>query len=41
MLVKEIERLSSKLREGGLMYPEFNELCELIRKRDEKDAYVS
>ena len=41
MSVKErIEALVNKLRETGLMYPEFNELCELLRKRDD-DKYAT
>ena len=36
LLEQAIERLGKKLREGGLKYPELDQLCELVTERDDK-----
>ena len=37
---ERLEALANKLRKRGLMFPEYQELCELMRERD-KDKYVT
>ena len=36
LLEHAIEKLGKKLREEGLKYPEFDQLCELMTERDDK-----